>query len=351
MAYSYDEILERMCDKYYDMAGKRPEEVGDGGAKLKVLAQEIYSLGCHIDWIRNAMFVSTAVGEALDCHAEQRGLKRHNGNKAGGTILVRLDTPLEYDVVIPEGSVFTTSDGTLNFVSVGDAVIYSGTGSCFVDAEAQYSGSRYNVEPDEITTVVTYFSSGISSTNSSEFYGGSDDESDEELRKRIIESYRDISSGLNAAYYKKLAESVDGVYSANVVEYAVNDRNVNVFVAGKAGLVSNEIIAEVQRLFTENKIPGISIIAFSAVLRNISVSVNFKLKENYSAIKTRAAINNVVTEYFQEMRVGQDFIAAELGSRIIAIDGVKNYSFVNTEDQTASSSDLFCLQNLTLTKI
>ena len=204
---------------------------------LRLLAGEVFSLNADIDWLKRAMFISTAQGEALELHARQRGIERRTGSKAVGTILVRVDSPLEYDVVIPRGTVFSTSDGALRYISATEAIIYSGTGSTFVDVEAQYTGRRYNIESGLITTVVTYFSSGISVTNSSAFTGGSDDETDAQLRERLISSFSKLSNGLNYAYYKKLAESVDGVYSANFSEIQQGSRTMNVYVAGKGAAV------------------------------------------------------------------------------------------------------------------
>lgn len=351
MSESYDEILGRMNDKFYEISGKDPDESGDIGVRMKLLAGEIYSLECNLDWIKNAMFVSTAQGEALERHAAQRGISRHMGSKAGGTLYVSLDTPLEYDVIVPEGSVFTTTDGTLNFISTGEAVIYRGTGGCFVDVEAQYSGCRYNLAPESVTTVVTYFSSGINVTNSSELYGGTDDESDEELRNRIIDSYRNISDGFNISYYKKLAESVEGVYSANIVENIANNTSVNIYIAKQAYEADNELINSVQEIIDQNRIPGVYIMVHSAELERISVSVNFKIENGYPVSKAKTAIENAIRKYFLEMRVGKDFVTAELGSRIMAVDGVKNYSFVSTPDQNASVNTLFKLQSLTVTKV
>ena len=88
MAYSYDEILERMSDKYYELTGEEAERMSDSGIKLKLLAGEIFSLGTNIDWLKRQMFVATATGEELDKHAAQRGLKRFRGKKANGSLLV-----------------------------------------------------------------------------------------------------------------------------------------------------------------------------------------------------------------------------------------------------------------------
>ena len=348
MEYGYDEILLQMKDTYEEMTGSDADEVSDAGIMLRLLAGELFSLNADIDWLKRAMFISTAQGEALELHARQRGIERRTGSKAVGTILVRVDSPLEYDVVIPRGTVFSTSDGALRYISATEAIIYSGTGSTFVDVEAQYTGRRYNIESGLITTVVTYFSSGISVTNSSAFTGGSDDETDAQLRERLISSFSKLSNGLNYAYYKKLAESVDGVYSANVSEIQQGSRTMNVYVAGKGAAADNSTIAEVQSLMNENRIPGVYIMVVSAILTSKNVSVALTIKNGYSVPKTLSTVTAAIREHFEGMRVGQSFIAAELGAKIIAVPGVENYTFTNTADAVANSSTLFTAGTLSV---
>ena len=54
-------------------------------------------------------------------------------------------------------------------------------------------------------------------TNPAAFAGGEDEEGDEELRRRLLESYRSISNGTNRAYYLKEALAFEGVASAAVL--------------------------------------------------------------------------------------------------------------------------------------
>ena len=136
----YNEILENMKDKYFEIRGSDPDEECDSGILLRLMAGEVYSLEAYADWLKAAMFVSSAHGEALDHHAAQRGLERKTGSKASGTVRVSVDVPLEYDVVIPQGTVFTTSDGQLYYESVSQASILSGTGSTFVEVNARVDG-------------------------------------------------------------------------------------------------------------------------------------------------------------------------------------------------------------------
>ncbi len=346
---TYYDILSRLKENYYDFSGTYPDENSDTECRLSVMAGEIHALYCQLDSIKRSMFVSTASGSELDKHAFQRGLSRHQGNKASGTVVVRVDSPLEYDLSIPAGTVFSTSDGELEYVSTEDAFIYQGSGSTFVSVQAKYSGSRFNIPSSSVTTVVTYFSSGISITNSSAIGGGTDDETDESLRKRIVDSFRNISNGLNPAFYRKLAESVPGVFSANVVENAGSGNTVHVFVAAKGGAADASAVSSVQELINENRIPGVNMIAYSASIVTIDVSVRINIQDNYIVSNARSSAENAVRKFFSELRVGEDLKLNKLGAQIIAADGIENYTFVNMADVSAASSALLKLGNITIT--
>ncbi len=348
MAYSYDEILERMSDKYYELAGEEAERMSDSGIKLRLLAGEIFSLETNIDWLKRQMFASTATGEELDKHAAQRGLERFRGKKASGALLLKVDVPVEYDIVIPMGTIFTTWDGRLNFISTEEVIIYKGTGYTFVEVEAEKSGSEYNVGLDEVTTIVTYFSIGLGISNTSVFLGGTDDESDEALRKRIAESMKNIPNGANLAFYRSLAMSVDGVQSVSFG--GENTNSLSVYVAGRGEMVSSNAIVQIQTLLNENKIPGTEIRVYNAAVINMDLNVRISIKSGYVVSDVIAKVENAVRNYFLDLSVGQDAILAEIGSRIINVDGVRNYEFVDAEDKTAQSLQLLRLMNLSVSR-
>lgn len=348
MAYSYDEILERMSDKYYELTGEEAERISDTGIKLRLLAGEIFSLGTNIDWLKQQMFASTATGEELDKHAAQRGLERFRGKKASGSLMLKVDVPVEYDIVIPMGTIFTTWDGRLNFISTEEAIIYKGTGYAFVEVEAEKSGSEYNVGLDQVTTIVTYFSIGLGISNTSVFSGGTDDESDEALRKRIAESMKNIPNGANLAFYRSLAMSVDGVQSVSFE--GENTHWLNVYVAGRGEMVSSNVIVQIQTLLNENKIPGTEIRVYNAAVINMDLNIHISIKSGYVVSDVIAKVENAVRNYFLDLSVGQDAILAEIGSRIINVDGVRNYEFVGAEDKTAQSIQLFRLVNLNVSR-
>lgn len=342
---NYETILGRMEDKYYELTGSEPARAGDTRIRMLLLAGELYSLNAQIDWLRRQLLPDTATGEQLDEHARQCGIERIKGSKAVGDISFAVDVPLEFNVVIPQGTVCTTSDGALNYVTLEETVIRRGESFALVSAVAEHSGTRYNVSPGKITTIVTYFSVGLSISNTSAFTGGTDDEDDERLRKRIARSYGDISNGANKAYYIKLAESVEGVGSAAL---SGSGSTYNMSVAGIGGAATNAVLAEVRRLVNDNLVAGMTcyVNGCSLIYSDIVVSVN--IESGYSFSDVRSSLTERIGKFYDSLRIGQVMTLAALGSVIIGTPGVVNYSFTSGTDRNPGASGLVISHSLTI---
>ncbi len=347
MAYSYDEILERMENKYHELTGHEPAECGDIGIRLKLLAGELYSLNSNFEWLKKQMLFTTATGEQLDMYAMQRGIKRIQGSRAGGELSIVLDTPLDYDMDVPIGTLCTTSDGSLNYVIDEPATIKRGVVRTICHASAEHSGKKYNVPKNVITTMVTYYSVGMYIENGTSFSGGTDDETDEELRERIAESYRNVSNGANAAYYRELAQSVDGVQSCSIVESSTSG-SATIFVAGRGDKCTRECLSEVAKRIESGRCLGQKVNVFNANVITYNVDVSIAVKSGYESEEVIENAKANIRSYFDSLYVGQGVILAGIGRALIDTDGVENYVFNNMQDKSAAESVIMVLGNLTV---
>ena len=348
MAYSYNEILERMQDKYYEISGYRADDCGDIVIRLRVLAGEIFSMGSQIDWLKRQMFYSTASGKQLELHAAARGLSRLKGKKASGIVVIRTDVPSEYEISIPAGTVFTNKDGSLHYISTEDCVIHQGTMIVYTEVEAEETGTVYNQPSRSICAVLTYLSEGITVDNSSSITGGTDDEDDDSLRRRIEQSYREISDGANAFYYRKLAESIDGIQSASVREQTGQQNTIYVYVAGRGELCTGDMINAAQALIDSKRCAGTIVQVNGALLTTVNVSVDISAKDGYRLSDVKSAVEESIRNYFLSLNIGQTVFVAEIGRAVINTPGVLNYSFNNLTDVTNADNRLSVAGTITV---
>lgn len=99
----FEEIYAHMAKEYKTLAGVEPEDAADVSIRLKVLAGELYTVLCAAESLKLNCFPQTAAGEALDLHAEERGLVRKDAVKSVGTLTFSRRTALSYAAEIPRG--------------------------------------------------------------------------------------------------------------------------------------------------------------------------------------------------------------------------------------------------------
>ena len=99
----FEEIYAHMAAEYKTLAGVEPEDAADVSIRLKVLAGELYTALCAAESLKLNCFPQTAAGEALDLHAEERGLVRKDAVKSVGTLTFSRRTALSYAAEIPRG--------------------------------------------------------------------------------------------------------------------------------------------------------------------------------------------------------------------------------------------------------
>ncbi len=328
---SYEDIILRMQEKFKELAGFQADDASDVGIRLKVLAGEIFSACSNIEWLKNQVFPQTATEKQLDYHAQQRGLERKQAAKSTGILTFSRDTALLYDVNIPVGTICSTAgDESIRFVTTKKGTLSAGSFSVDVQAQAETGGKSGNVLAQKITVMVTP-PPGISKvTNSSAFTGGTQEESDDELRERIIESYKNIPNGTNAAFYKNLVLEYPGISSVSVITKARGTGTVDIYAAAVGGAPSDEVLADIQAELNSLKEINVDVEVNAAVEKSCSVYVNVLPDTGYIFEDVKEACVQSINEYFDSLDIGQDFLLAGVGNALYNTTGVKNYSILTS---------------------
>ncbi|MDP4119452.1 MAG: baseplate J/gp47 family protein [Bacillota bacterium] len=325
---SYDTILQRMKDNFKELAGYDADDASDIGIKIKLLAGEIFSAGANVDWLKNQMFPETATGIQLDYHGEQRGLTRKTAICATGEVTFSINTSSNNDISIPSGTVVATNGiNPIRFVTTKDAVIASGTVGINVPIIAADGGVSGNVAASTITVMVTPPTGVNSVNNSSPTAGGTDAEDDYDFRKRVLNSYQNISNGSNIAYYKEEAMKISGVFSAGVVPRARGVGTVDVYICEKGQEASSDLVAQVQQYLSSQREVNVDVRVFSAKGINISVVVTIKEKTGYDSATVISDCEAALSEYAKTVGIGETIYLSDLGDVLHQVDGVAHYTF------------------------
>lgn len=328
-----EEIYQEMAALFAERTGTAGAAGGDLAVRLYAVAAQIWGLYLQADWTRKQCFPQTAVGEYLDRHAALRGVERKAAAAAVGAI--RFSVPEAAPVLrtIPAGTVCITA-GLVRFATTEEATLAAGAVSVDVPAAALEAGESGNAAANTILTM-TLPPTGISvCTNPAPFAGGADAEDDESLRTRVMETYRRLANGANAAYYQQTAMSFDEVAAANVLPRARGIGTVDVVIATPAGAPTQELLGRVEQRLQQAREIAVDVSVSGPELKPVNVSACVKAEEGRDPAYVAQAVEQAIRTWFNGTLLGKPVLRAKLGSLIYDVEGVENYTL------TAPQADL-----------
>lgn len=324
MSETYESILSRMQDRFQELAGFSADDASDIGIRLKVLAGELFSAYTNLDWLKRQVFPQTAQGVQLDYHAQQRGIERKGAVHSQGTLEFSRDTALLYDVTIPEGTVCATSqEGGLRFVTTRKGILKAGDFSVAVPAASEVGGSDTNAAAETIKVLVTPPPGVTAVINRDAFTGGADGESDEELRERVLESYRNIPNGTNSAFYREFALQYDSVYSASVVPRARGTGTVDVYVASRGDIPGKEVITQIQNDLNAVKEINVDVQVKGAEKVSVDIILYLVPKTGYDYSELKPLAEQALRDYMGGLSIGESVYMTKAVAVVYGIEGVE----------------------------
>ena len=343
-----EEIYGEMLAVFARQVGFTPETSCDLSARLYALAAQVQALLAQTDWVLEQSFPQTAAGQYLDYHAQSRSITRRPAVKARGTLRFLADSPLASGVTIEAGTVCMTGEN-VHFVTTETVVLAAGESSVDAPAEAEEAGSGGNAGAGTVVWMAAMPAGVTRCTNPSPFQGGADEEDDEALRSRILDTYRRLPNGANAAYYQAEAMACEGVAAATVVPRARGRGTVDVYVAGDAGLPGEDVLQAVGSRLAAMREIAVDVQVLAPTAREVPVEAELQVEEgrDFDAVRDKAAA--ALAGLFSGKLLGKGMTLAQLGNCLYGVEGVTNYHLVSpTADLAAEAGVLPVLGTVTL---
>ena len=335
-----EELYGQMVDTFQRETGLALAGDGDMAVRLYAVAAQLYALYVQADWVGRQCFPQTAQGDYLDKHAQLRGLERRAATAAVGVLSFETDHPPEADLSIPEGTVCMTA-AQVRFETTEAGVLKAGQTSAQVRARAVEPGAAGNAAAGTVRAMAVAPVGVSRCTNPEAFSGGLDAEGDESLRERVLETFRRMPNGANAAFYQQEALSLPEVAAATVVARPRGVGTVDVFLATAAGLPDSGLLEQVAAHLEER--------------REIAVDVQVKAPEvrpGADFTTVRQAVESAVRGWFDGRLLGQSVLRAQLGALIFGVEGVENYRLLApAADLAAEDGTLPMLGRVTVTEM
>ena len=330
------EIYEQMRETFAQEAGFVPSDNCDAMVRLYALSAQVQSLLAQADWVLDQSFPQTAQGEYLDYHAQTRGITRSLATKASGVLRFSASGAVASERMIEAGTIAMTAGG-VKFETMERAVIEAGESSATVSAQAVEAGANGNAAAGQIR-FLSVLPAGITGcANPGAFTGGSDTESDESLRERIMESYKRLPNGANAAFYEREAMSFPTVAAARAVGRARGIGTVNVYVATHAGTPSEELLEEIAEALERKREIAVDVGVLAPTETAIDVTAELSVADGYDFEEVCEEVERALGAYFTGERLGEDVTYAAIGALIYGVEGVTNCHLLAPTTDTAGN--------------
>lgn len=351
MRKTLEEIYQEMLEVFAQQSGYRPHTACDLAARLYAAAAQIQSLYAQAEWVLDQSFPQTAQGEFLDYHGETRNIVRVAATAAEGVLRFSVDQTVSQSLNIPAGTVCMTAQG-VRYETLEAGAIAPGTLWTEVPARAAEAGESGNVGADRIVLMAVAPAGVARCTNPQPFTGGADREDDETLRARILDSYRRLPNGANAAYYEQVAMGFAGVAAAKAVGRPRGIGTVDVYIAAASGAPEESLRQAVEETLERSREIAVDLQVLAPELYPVAVTAALAPAEGYTFAEAKADAEDALAGFFDGRLLGEPVTLAGLGHLLYSLDSVANYRFTApAADVEALPSRLPTLGTVTVTEM
>jgi len=318
---------------------------------LSVLALPISKAHEDIVKVYNNDDLNKATGDNLDKIGLKVGVNRIGETRSESEVTFSLVSVTNVDKVIPAGTL-VYSNKNIFYVTKENCVISAGNLSNKVNCYAQKAGTGQRVLKGELNKTNANIGVKVLVTNDNNSYGGSNAESDDEYRNRLLNWTKIIQRGSLDAYITYI-NSIDGLDDYKVVPKWDGVGTIKIIISPGNDSKRNEVYNGLKNnvcLLDED------INVVSSVDKTINIyckcDTDLDLINPYTTnekldIKDRIMSNigiyinggyKLNGEYHKGLGIGKDFIPYKLG---IFLDNevpeIKNITFITPEDYISVS--------------
>lgn len=339
---TYSNILNSMMQNVPNTYDKR-----EGGIMQSAIGPAAYALEefyMALNQVQQAAYIQTAVGQSLDMLAIIANIQRYQASAA-----VRLG---EFNQPIPLGSRFSTANGdsSINFV----ATAATDNPNQF-QLTAETPGTIGNDYTGPILPI-NYIQGLTLAQITDILVPGDDEETDDELRTRLIAALNEKPFGGNVAAYREYVGGLDGVGGVQVYPTWDGGGTVKLSVIGADWMPASETLVEnVQNAVDPppNQGLGLGMAPIGAQVTvtapttvTVNVEATLTLSPGYEIGQVQAPVETAVSNYLQNIREnwatptvqgGVDYASSVFVAQIIAAI-INTVGVVNATNVTLNSS-------------
>ena len=318
MSNTYENIKKRMLDNIDIGIDKREGSFTQN--MISPVSEELAKIYLEQRDLLDMAFVRNGFFNYLDDKCWEYGIDRKIGTSAVGEVTFEGADGTS----ISNGTVIYHND--LYYVVLNDADISNGKADLIV--EAYEMGKKYNVIRNTEFALKENIQGVTRVYAKEDFKGGTDTETDEELRDRYFDTIKKSYTSGNVAHYEAWTTEVSGVGLCKVYPLKNGNGTVEVVITDSNMLgASSELIESVKANIEEKRPIGANVSVVSATEKAINITANITLASGYSVEEVKSEFTNKVTEYLKDISFKSSYVSnARLGNLLLDTNGVFDYT-------------------------
>ncbi|MCE0689554.1 baseplate J/gp47 family protein, partial [Clostridioides difficile] len=161
--------------------------------------------------------------------------------------------------------------------------------------------------------------------NNLDFKGGTEIETDEELKERFYKIQRNQATSGNKAHYEEWALEVEGVYNAKIYPRWDGAGTVKVLIFGVNNQAVDSEVIERCREHIETEMPiGATLTVATPSILDISISATIKLEIRYTIDFVKESFLESINSYL--INVNKEIIYTKVSAILASIEGIHDFS-------------------------
>lgn len=315
---TYANILASQMSRVPDYLDKR-----EGSIIQTALGPESWYLeGIYLDMkrLQDNVYVETAGGESIENIA-----KSYNITRKSATCAIKKGV---FNVQIPIG--FRASSISENISLIYKAVKYLGDskgGTFEYEMECEKQGEIGNGYTGELIPI-DYVNGLTSAVLTTILSAGTEEESDDALRIRLLNAVQKPSTSGNRYDYYNWAMECEGIGSAKVFPLSNGPGTVKVIVADANMSAAGPSLLQMVKDHIEELRPiGADVTVSSVVEKAVNVSASIKLQAGMNLGSVQNTFQDALAGYLHNKALDLSYVSlARVGNLLLGIDGVEDYS-------------------------
>lgn len=318
---------------------------------LAVVARALRVVWFMVEQMGNLYFVSTSKGSFLERRCNERGVFRKVGTAATGTVNLTRSTAAPVGATMTKGTVLATLDGQFEFTVNSDVTLAAGWTSATASVTCTTVGVIGNLAAGTALQVVGSQVVGVQNiaVATGGLSGGTDTETDDQLRARYLYTIQNPINGGTAADYVVWATSVTGVKQAIALPLNRGAGTIDVVITD-GGIPSDALVSSVSTKIQANRPVGADVQVLKPTAHAINVNGTLTAAQGYTNAQLAPLATQAVQNYLASIPIGGIVRYTGIIKAVMGVTGVLDFSMTApTANVTLGATELATSGTITIT--